>query len=440
MKCYFYQEQFSAYYDRELPPSAQAEMATHLSQCPDCQTAYEKFVTDLQLISAVILPQVPDKEKLDAGIISGLDKYFDATNVPKTETPDAGREKPWPMLRLIPTAAVLLIGVTLGITLYVLWLTGPQEIQAEKIGQISHYRGQVETSPDNKVWSPVSFPGNLVKNITLRSNQQARALFSIDQYTYIGLNEKTVLKLKNKRHLFLEQGEAWFSLSQSTAEPLRIDLKSGHLELSAGEMNIQTTSGITVVLVYSGQAVLTGPDGLNRIEIKPGTYGVLHHHDGHLAKVKLDNYLHSRQVLWVPDMLTNSYRNQTQLKNILWRTIPYLAHPKLSRLAEKDIRRLGATATGPLTGFLDQQLHKSQPALRRQVVRILSDIGDNSKLEAWVTLLKDKDPTIRYFTARGLKRITGETFGFTSDFWRLADRKQRAKVIQQWEYWLKQKE
>ncbi|MCK5578616.1 MAG: hypothetical protein KAI63_03735, partial [Planctomycetes bacterium] len=148
----------------------------------------------------------------------------------------------------------------------------------------------------------------------------------------------------------------------------------------------------------------------------------------------------SRQVLWVPDMLTNSYRNQTQLKNILWRTIPYLAHPKLSRLAEKDIRRLGATATGPLTGFLDQQLHKSQPALRRQVVRILSDIGDNSKLEAWVTLLKDKDPTIRYFTARGLKRITGETFGFTSDFWQLADRKQRAKVIQRWEYWLKQKE
>ncbi|MEK7449260.1 MAG: zf-HC2 domain-containing protein, partial [Planctomycetota bacterium] len=305
MNCTFFQEQFSAYYDRELSFSEMVQMATHLNQCLNCQTDYQDFVVDLQLVSAGILAALPDQKQSDQEIINRLAHSLEP-NRPETtreiKTGFLSKKRHFIYQDFISVAAVLLIGLGIGLLVRISLketeikprssfappqIASEQVASSEQIGQINNYLGNLEINPDAQNWLPVSLPTALFKNTSIRANQHTKALLSIDKYTDIALNKSTIVKLKDKKHLLLSEGEIWVSRVQPESNDesgalltaLTIELTNGYLEIHQGEVNIQTTPEVTVIMVFSGQAILAShPE--NRVEIEPGAYGVLHHSSG----------------------------------------------------------------------------------------------------------------------------------------------------------------
>jgi hypothetical protein len=82
--------------------------------------------------------------------------------------------------------------------------------------------------------------------------------------------------------------------------------------------------------------------------------------------------------------------------------------------------------TGPRT------IANPDPAVKIPAMKSAVAERDRDKAAAMVKNLESDDPAVRLFAIEGLRRLTGEDFGY--DYY--ADADQRAPAVQRWKQWL----
>jgi hypothetical protein len=87
-----------------------------------------------------------------------------------------------------------------------------------------------------------------------------------------------------------------------------------------------------------------------------------------------------------------------------------------------------AAPSGPRTVY-NPDLDVKAPAIKRAVAR-----RDLSVAAELVKSLDSDDPAVRFYAVQGLRRLTGEDFGY--QFYQ--DKEQRRPAVQRWRRWLDQ--
>jgi hypothetical protein len=86
---------------------------------------------------------------------------------------------------------------------------------------------------------------------------------------------------------------------------------------------------------------------------------------------------------------------------------------------------------GALTPRNFRAMNNPAPVVRAGAVGLGDDQPDSVAIPAWIGRLDDKDPVVRLAANEGLKKRTGQDFGFIP--W--AEAEERAPAVAQWKAW-----
>jgi hypothetical protein len=79
-----------------------------------------------------------------------------------------------------------------------------------------------------------------------------------------------------------------------------------------------------------------------------------------------------------------------------------------------------------------RDIHDPDPAAKIPAIVTSANEKDLSAIRQMVADLESDDPAVRFYAIGGLKRLTGETFGYQY----FVDDEQRAAAVEKWKAWL----
>src|SRR5207302_11051128 len=106
-------------------------------------------------------------------------------------------------------------------------------------------------------------------------------------------------------------------------------------------------------------------------------------------------------------------RNNKELARRIDGLLAQIGATKTSFLSEEEIRALGDHCVLPLTRFLESDRYRGDAGKRHVAANILADLAQPWSIPDLIILLRDNDGEVRYHAARGLARLTQQSFGRT---------------------------
>jgi hypothetical protein len=118
---------------------------------------------------------------------------------------------------------------------------------------------------------------------------------------------------------------------------------------------------------------------------------------------------------WTHALLRERPEDAAELRARAFHLAMTLVDPRDGKAAEAALRALGDDAAGPLL----ELLHEGKMELKhlRQMAALAADLAGPKRVPAMIDKLELADAAVRAELARGLRRITGQTFGPTRSLW-----------------------
>ena len=138
---------------------------------------------------------------------------------------------------------------------------------------------------------------------------------------------------------------------------------------------------------------------------------------------------------WVHEILVLKGRGNPELDRRINDIFAGIGRTKMEFLLEEEIRVLGDHAVIPLTRYLQSPDKENDAYKRQRAARLLADIAQPRSIGDLITLLTDKDPQVRAYIAQGLRRLTGQEQGYTSQTWSNSSIATCESMQKRWQDW-----
>ncbi len=242
------------------------------------------------------------------------------------------------------------------------------------------------------------------------------------------LRDGAVLRVQGGSELYfsggalnLRRGRMWLGQPE-TAPAMPVILPGYHVDFSGGELDVLTDdAGNARVAVLAGQAtvrdntsVANAQNGALAVEVPAGHELALSDAGAWHPTPIDDGVLHT---MWIHDLLSRKGRDDPEMADRAAHLIDRLrTQPNDARFA-RAIRACGFGASAPLSAAVTTASESTDPRARDQLATLLADLAEPWCIPDLIGLIHDTDAEVRVAAARGLHRLTGQTFGRTPEYY-----------------------
>ncbi|MBI5359344.1 MAG: zf-HC2 domain-containing protein [Planctomycetes bacterium] len=433
MKCEEIFEFFSAYLDGELEPRDKALVDEHLGQCPRCRREFGGFENSMEKLSRAIVRGRPDTDELARKVISSINAGIEPRKSQKKSS----------VFRFYAAAFVsAAAGFLLALTFFAQTPvresnmeaikprpTGIQNVPKPELPAVFALTTKTNETGINNARVEVSH------GCPFNTEADSKAIMFLAEDADLCMNNSTEIQLSAANNALLEDGEVLLRIIEGKNKPFMLKSRYGTFSTDNAIAHFIFTEQGTLVSVFAGNIVFCYADSPDSpITLKSGIQTMLHSNK-HVSQANL-HFPSYHSVLWTVELLYKKSPDDPFLAEIVTALIDKLSSGHMQNLAEEDIRAIGPYACLQLERFVASEKSKTLTDARSNAARILADIGDCRTINSWIVLLNDAQPEVRYYSAKGLSRVTGEDFGIRSDFWLNPDPEKLAEVVDYWKQWM----
>jgi ferric-dicitrate binding protein FerR (iron transport regulator) len=415
----------SARLDGAVAPEDRARLEVHLEECAICRAVdagnrlldadlRRAFARRRQAAArvaertAALLPALPPRRmrrrlpwltmlaSAAAGFLVALAIYRPPWHRESTEPPPTAR----PVVHLVLA-------------------TGPVEVQA----------------PGQASWQEVAAGEPVAIGCRLRTSAKTRCELRTAEGSELQLDSDTEIALDQERRLHLSRGQL-LALVARAAVPFEVQAPDATVTAVGTQFNVLCEPAEVVVTVLEGATRVQTPK--NAEEVKAGERARIV--EGRIAD-KQEVARLARATSWANELRVRKARDSKELARRVDDILAQIGHTKAEFMDEEEIRALGDHCVLPLTRFI-QSKRSRQPgehAARITAAKILADLAQPWSIPDLIGMLDDPDPDVRFYAARGLQRLTGETQGVEPEKWRKQSRDELTAARQKWQAWLQAK-
>jgi ferric-dicitrate binding protein FerR (iron transport regulator) len=410
--------------DGEITSEDEAALQGHLSQCAACRAALEAMTAqDVQLNDTFGSRRAAATAVAERTILT----------LHHEQTRPASRFRILPML--ISAAA----GFLVALLLFRPWSHAPEKVvglvpvnQPAPAGHLALATGIIEfRCPGDAQWQPMPTGGGVIPNSRIRTGPNVRCEIAMNDGSQVRLNSNSELLVKDPRTFSLDSGEMFSAVSPASI-PFQVLLAEATVTALGTEFDLTCQPGNTSLAVVEGSMKVKGKS--TEATVKTGERVSIE--QGNPGKVRGDYNL-ILATSWVNELLMLKGRDNAELNRRVNDLFARIGEAKMAGLYEEEIRSLGSHCVVPLTKYIQSDLSKPAAEHRHRVeaARILSDMAQPWSIGDLITMLRDKDPDVRYYAAKALHRLKGGAdFGRTPEQWR-DDRGGSDQAYQQWQEW-----
>jgi hypothetical protein len=442
MTCEQAQSELSAHLDGQASEAAAVE--THLDSCAPCRAVFESLRSDAASLRAAI-------SDLRSAARAAADDFAGRYRVPRARR----------RIRFgaaVAAAAGLLVGIASTWALsggspvelaalsrrvaelettrresderYAALAARFEEVRLGGLGRLTHLIGGMEArEPGTTEWSPAYIGMVIASGAAVRTASGATAAVRLRDGSELRLNEGTEISFDGAREARLGAGEMWAQVRPDPAQ-FKIHTRDGRVEVLGTEIGVKVTPSNTLLMVFSGTARIVN-DARREREVKAGEAALADR-----ERIAATSVAHmERATRWMLDLLIARGRDHPELDRQIARLFEMMGQSKVAYLTEEEIKSYGSACTIPIARYLESPACRGDLAQRRKAARILADIGDWYAVDAFLSLLEDEDAEVRAHAARGLRRVTGQDFGWGESFWSASPVADRARASERWGQW-----
>ena len=393
MNCTDIQDKLSPYVDGELPDGERGEVEVHLESCGECRQTLEGLRAQHSELDTAFQPL---REKAEAS----ADKIIAAL-------PAAGPKRFGP--RWLPIVFAAAAGFLVAFLIFGLQpppepVTPPGNPDARLVAST----GPVEFREGDR-WTALPTGGGVNWGTEIRTGENAKCSFVCPDGTEVRVNRATELAFESPRRLSLMKGRIFTTI---VPQSISYVVKTDQAEIEALGTTLDISHGGSKKLVTT----LTVVEGRARMADKTIGQGfrckVI---DGAIQDPKRAYDL-AMMTSWVNEILALRGEDE-EFNRRVNKMLAKLGATKMDFLVESEIRALGDHCSLPLTRFIQSEESMENTRRRLKAAQILADVCGAPSVPDLVGLLQDKDVKIRVEMARGLKRLTGQSFGQNENAW-----------------------
>lgn len=297
----------------------------------------------------------------------------------------------------------------------------PLPAPSRPLAKLDVATGAVEVRRDGGDWAALPTGGAIQPGSWVRTTGKSKCSFVCDDGSEVRVNSDTEVRFVSPRRVELQRGRIYTNVApaperfevrtdQATIEALGTELDITHV-VRTGESEEKKESGrrITTLAVLEGSARIGGST--------VATGQVCQVVDGRTqAPARAGDLV--MMTRWVHELLRLKGRDAAELEKRVNSLLAQIGKTKMEELYDHEIRSLGDHCALPLTRYIQSSESRKSAYQRRRAARILADIASPPSVPDFVSLLDDGDGEVRACAARGLHRLTGETLGYSEDYWR----------------------
>lgn len=309
--------------------------------------------------------------------------------------------------------------------------TGGQEVTPVKqpTGKIVLTTGEVLVCPkDDPTWyscrlNPVE---TFEMGTIVRCAPNALAEIETSEGSRVRLAGGTEVQFIANRNLRLVRGELMSKIAASrSGMPYRVTTDHGALQADQATVDVACAERVASAIVVEGTARFAGRDlrACQRVAAIDGKCGE-----------RLDDLRDAiMETRWVHPLLLRAGHEE----ELAARVTKMIEHAQDAPY-EQEIRSLGEQAGPALLRCLGED--GKDPARRRIVAKLASDLAGPRSVPDLIDLLNDKDADIRVAAFDGLVRLTGQNFGQKRSDWQTSVAGCGKPEHEAWQRWLKEAE
>lgn len=441
MNCEAARLSIDAWIDNELNDHDRDSFETHLASCDECRKLAEDRRSEHDLIWESMAPDRLATVSVADRVVSQLPQSRPTTPV------DTHGRVGW------STVIGFAVGLAVGVLIMLPLLDSQPDSDStgtvpgsgnsiaenpaienpiSPVGTLNLVSGPVEFSPmSTNGWTSCEISTDVSPGFRVRTGANGQCELSLNQGAVVRLNHDTELAFENDGTVRLQKGQLWMQRPLDAQQSAPRVSTGGHVVEVDGTCDVQGDPNNAQILVCSGTATISGPDGQETL--KPGEVARVGQNQPLEKDTEFDPILATR---WVHDLLIMKNATDPETTDRIQRLWGALGNAKLRYLYEEELRALGAHCSVPLFAFLEESSPQSDGPKRERAARILADVATYDTIPLLVQLLEDPQPDVRYESARGLERLTGRNFGLANSAWRDAPRAACGPALNKWQQWL----
>jgi ferric-dicitrate binding protein FerR (iron transport regulator) len=431
--------QFFNAMDRELDPAVRVPLEAHLRACAGCRAATERYRVQDADLRRLFAPRRRAAASVANQVIAELRR-------------SSARSFTWN--RWLPLLAAAAAGFLLAVVLFQPWKKpGEIRLAADKPEQsgltiapapqpgivlalISGATQGVEVlMPGTTSWQPLPRGGEISPTSRVRTAAEARCEFATSDGSEVRLNSGTEVCFVSGRKIELSRGQMLARVAKA-AVPFRVAVSDATVTALGTEFDI---------LCRRNESVLTVLEGATKVTGKGKEETVLHGEaativNGDILKREAQHLVQATS--WVNELLILKGRHNQELTErvdaILDDIYAQIGNLKMEQhFTDDELRRLGDHCVLPLTRYIQSQRSRAPGDHRKRVgaARVLADLAQPWSIADLIQLLGDKDREVRFYAAKGLQRLTQQTFDRQPEEWRdrsLEELQESRQKAQKW--------
>ncbi len=431
MNCETIKTRLNAFLDGELPEREREEVSAHLQDCTNCRTVADDLRSLDERLQREFQPWRGQVAALEQRVLKELPQVIPAKV--SSWTAPIWRSG---LLAISAAAAGFLFAWFL--------LSRPQPVhqpagagemardasQKEPQIQLTVATGAVEVKQGGQ-WQAMPTGGLVGCGQSIRTPARGCCEFRTPDGSEVRLNNDTEVVFETNRKVRLEKGQLWSTVAQAK-EQFQV----------VAALTTVTALGTQFDLIHRpDQMILTVLEGKTRVEKQgktvevPSGFQFLAAGTDLPAPSRRHDFELFQATNWVHEILVLKGRSNPELVRRIDDIFAGIGETKMGYLVEEEIRVLGDHTVIPLTRYLQSERSKGQPEKRHRAARLLADLAQPRSIGDMIPLLIDDDPVVRGHIASGLKRLTGQELGYSTNTWRAANVESCQKMQSSWQQW-----
>ena len=301
-------------------------------------------------------------------------------------------------------------------------------------GKLTIATGKVEVKAVGaETYAPLLEGSTIGPDTWVRTSKSSLAAIDFGDGTQLQLNRNTEIKFVSSRNIGVREGDIYViapdgNKSQFLITVSKTRFRSKGPEFSMGHDAAKQTS--TFYMIRGSSTVATRRDSqpVTKGYWCQTVHGVLNTPDQAGETAVVTAWTH-------PILARRGPKGVAELNARLQKMLPWLGMlPGANDPYEQAFRDSGIHGVTFLIGVLKLDPATQNYKRRIAAAKVVGDLAVLKQAPELVNLLKDAEPDVRVFAARGLKRLAGDDLGHGDDYWKGDS---RSAGESKWEAWLK---
>lgn len=430
MNCDSIMEHLSAWIDGELPAELQQQVAPHVQRCDTCRALEAELRTLDQRLQLEMKPYQQQAHQIAEAVLAEVKPVI----VPYQNKPIS--TTPWRSWLLAVSAAAA--------GFFLAWLLLPRPPGAPNNSvpeqanlnpkpatalQLTVASGAVEMQKDGN-WTAMPTGGLVGCGVPVRTSERGRCEFRTPDGSEVRLNHGTEIVFDSPRQIRLQKGQVWSTVAKAP-DPFQVFAATITVTALGTQFDVAHTPDRTMLSVLEGNT---------RVENRGKTFEVASGHQFLVdkqqeSKLPKQEFELCQATNWVHEILVLKGRDNPELSRRINDIFAGIGHTKMEFLLDEEIRLLGDHAVIPLIRYLQSDRSRDEDIKRRKAARLLADLAQPRSIGELIPLLTDRDPQVRAGIAAGLKRLTGQELGYSTQAWQAAAPMSCQSMQKSWQQW-----